>query len=800
MTPKLHRSITPLLLLCALCVSAVQLIAQTAPDARFQRFDKNADGKISREEAKGTAVEQRFDAFDKNKDGFLTPDETPRGRAAPESADPADKGGIVTKMDIRYAEAPPGVDANHLSLDVYAPKDAKNLPVMIYIHGGGWRTGDKRSTHTKPAYFTERGYVFVSLNYRLVPAVDILTQIQDSANAIGWVKKNIAQHGGDSTRLHLIGHSAGAHHVAILATNGRFLEKAGVTLTDLKSAVELDTQALDVPELMRGSDNALYLQAFGKDPEVWKQVSPRDNVAKEKGIPPFFLVVANERGPKLAQAAAFQKTLQAAGVRCELVEAPQHDHGSLNRAIGEKEDKVTQAMEKFLRDTDTPVRDPQKQTGMSASHQWEPSLSFDAEATKEGPLPVNAMQLVTHRGMLFCGMATSFERDRHSGASSYIYAKTSAAAPWKLEADFGPGTSRIGQMFSARFEHDEHGKPIPGGPQDILLAFTMNQGRRTGENPLQMRVRDDATGQWHTHDLPTPKVAEANVRELWLHRDRVTGADLLFVAANPSPLGLIAGVFDATAPGRIRWRSEPEITAQGRRGTSKWFGMATVNGVLFASDVDAVFRRDDGPQPKWTKVLQFPRGRGDEGGAEVRGLTTVPNPQSITGRPEKEMLLLATQMKLWRMRVPPLTTDQHEHTAELDLVPWFSEQVGEPIIFAESAFNRLTPFRTAPDTTPVWPIGFQVVYPVPGKTLSNHDPESYRLKDDAWYLLRDASAHYTLHRIDSDRRLFLARDFKPSPFAEEPHTLYACGYNGSYFKGSLGTAWVFKGTPKDKQP
>jgi hypothetical protein len=152
-------------------------------------------------------------------------------------------------------------------------------------------------------------------------------------------------------------------------------------------------------------------------------------------------------------------------------------------------------------------------------------------------------------------------------------------------------------MFSARFEHDEYGKPIPGGAQDILVAFTLNQGRRAEDKPLQMRVRDDATGQWHTHDLRTPKAAEANARELGLHRDRVTGADLLFVAAFPDLLGLIVGVYDSTAPGRIRWADKAELSATGRRA-GKWFGMATV-----------------GPQPKWTKVVQFPRGVGDEGGA-----------------------------------------------------------------------------------------------------------------------------------------------------------------------------------------
>jgi len=337
---------------------ATSLRAQTAPgaDARFQRFDKNNDGRISAGELGMPTV---FPQADKNGDGFVTPDEfaaymeqrqrgrtvrTTQGRA-PVRAAAADD--LVVKRDIRYRETP-GVEANLQSLDIYAPKDAKNLPVMIYIHGGGWQRGDKTAVGSKPAYFCSRGWVFVSLNYRLVPAVDLITQLQDSADAIAWVHTHIADHGGDPQRLHLMGHSAGAHHVAILATNERFLKAAGKDLSFLKSVVELDTQALDVPRMMEGSTNAVYVQAFGKDERLWREVSPLHHVAKGKGIPAFFLVVADNREQKLQQAAAFQKALQAAGVRCQFVEAPQHDHGSLNRAIGEPGDKVTAAMEQFL--------------------------------------------------------------------------------------------------------------------------------------------------------------------------------------------------------------------------------------------------------------------------------------------------------------------------------------------------------------------------------------------------------------------------------------------------------------------
>ena len=183
---------------------------------RFQRFDKSGDGKITPDELDMPVA---FKAADKNGDGFVTPDEfvsylqqrqgDHRGktarRQAPVPATTAE--GVRVKREIRYRDTL-GVEANLQSLDIYAPKDAKNLPVMIYIHGGGWQRGDKAAAGSKPAYFCSRGRVFVSLNYRLVPEVDLLTQLQDSADAIAWVHTHIADYGGDPRQLHLMGHSA----------------------------------------------------------------------------------------------------------------------------------------------------------------------------------------------------------------------------------------------------------------------------------------------------------------------------------------------------------------------------------------------------------------------------------------------------------------------------------------------------------------------------------------------------------------------------------------------------------------
>src|SRR5215212_6782759 len=100
-------------------------------------------------------------------------------------------------------------------LDVYAPAGAKNLPVVFWIHGGGWQAGNKSEVQEKPRVFTGRGFVFVSTNYRLLPAADMETIIRDCAKSLGWVHANIAKHGGDPQRIIVGGHSAGAQLAAL---------------------------------------------------------------------------------------------------------------------------------------------------------------------------------------------------------------------------------------------------------------------------------------------------------------------------------------------------------------------------------------------------------------------------------------------------------------------------------------------------------------------------------------------------------------------------------------------------------
>src|SRR5262245_51178549 len=116
------------------------------------------------------------------------------------------------KRDIPYVENGQALQV----LDVYYTPEAKDRPVVFWIHGGGWQTGDKKDVQIKPRVFNEKGFVFVSINYRLLPAVEMGEINRDVAKAMRWTHEHAAEFGGDPKRVFVMGHSAGAQLAALI--------------------------------------------------------------------------------------------------------------------------------------------------------------------------------------------------------------------------------------------------------------------------------------------------------------------------------------------------------------------------------------------------------------------------------------------------------------------------------------------------------------------------------------------------------------------------------------------------------
>ena len=259
------------------------------------------------------------------------------------------------KRDIPYANP---ADERQV-LDIYSPKGAKDLPVVFWIHGGGWQTGDKKEVELKPQVFTDKGFVFVSTNYRLLPAVDMGTIVRDVAKSIHWVHDHIGEYGGDPKRLLVMGHSAGAQLAALVCTDERYLKAEGLSLAIIKGCVPVDGDTFDVPAIIETAETRWrvhglppakfgHREKFGNDPAKHKDFSAVTHVAKDKGIPPFLILHVAGHPDTTAQAQRLGNVLKDAGVAVTVFGARETTHAKINADLGKPDDPATKSLFEFL--------------------------------------------------------------------------------------------------------------------------------------------------------------------------------------------------------------------------------------------------------------------------------------------------------------------------------------------------------------------------------------------------------------------------------------------------------------------
>ncbi|HTH08932.1 MAG TPA: alpha/beta hydrolase [Acidovorax sp.] len=253
----------------------------------------------------------------------------------------------------RIADVPYGSDPRQ-RMDVYVPTglaaSAVRAPVIFMVHGGGWRHGDKamgRVVQEKVARWVPLGFVLISVNYRLLPETPVAEQERDVQAALMAAQQRAPQWGADSGRFILMGHSAGAHLVALLNARAPQVLREGAW--PWLGTVSLDSAMMNVPARMRVPHLPLYDDAFGKDPAYWVALSPFHQWTP--GAPPMQMVCSTQRADDPCQQSdAMALHVRSRGGRAEVL--PQDlDHGEINAQLGLDSD-YTRAVETFMASLD----------------------------------------------------------------------------------------------------------------------------------------------------------------------------------------------------------------------------------------------------------------------------------------------------------------------------------------------------------------------------------------------------------------------------------------------------------------
>ncbi|HVS40336.1 MAG TPA: alpha/beta hydrolase [Gemmataceae bacterium] len=298
--------------------------------------------------------------------------------AAPAAADDIP---LQQTLDIPYSD-----DSPLQALDVFAPKNAANRPVVLFVHGGAWMIGDKDTLGLYRGvglWFAKQGAVAVCINYRLAPAAKHPDQVKDVARAFAWTRAHVRDYGGDPDRIFLCGHSAGGHLVSLLATDEAYLKDPALKLTDADRAAlkgvmsvsgiyciptqEQFNAMLDgmVKGLIQISDHSPIIVAlapalkrlncnlnpfrltFGDDNAAAQQAAPLTHV--RKGLPPFLVLYAERELPMVDDMAReFAKALKDKGDPVEIEKIPHCDHNFILFKLDQPHDPAAAALLAFL--------------------------------------------------------------------------------------------------------------------------------------------------------------------------------------------------------------------------------------------------------------------------------------------------------------------------------------------------------------------------------------------------------------------------------------------------------------------
>jgi acetyl esterase/lipase len=238
-----------------------------------------------------------------------------------------------------------GVDPNALSLDIAAPKGACRAPVVLWVHGGAYQIGDKANqVAAKRALFNGKGWIFVSINYRLTTpgsptSARFPDHYEDVAAAVAWVHRSIGAYGGDPDRLALLGHSAGADIVANVADQPRYLAAVGLTPRSIDCVGPLDTEGFDKVTSVGDGESVQWETALGNNPDYLTETSATRFITGDDSLPPTIGVVRGAPDRRAIEQAYLAK-VASTGARTVTIDAAGLSHEDVNTRIGAPGDTV----------------------------------------------------------------------------------------------------------------------------------------------------------------------------------------------------------------------------------------------------------------------------------------------------------------------------------------------------------------------------------------------------------------------------------------------------------------------------
>jgi acetyl esterase/lipase len=239
--------------------------------------------------------------------------------------------------------------ARPLALDIYVPDGVRAPPLVIWVHGGAWRTGSRAKP---PAlYLLDRGFAVASISYRFSQEAVFPAQIEDCRDAVRWLRGHASQYGYDATRIGVWGASAGGHLAALLGTSGSGVDKVHAVV-DFFGPTDIPEMAKFPGKMDHNSPDSPESQLIGGPLQENKEKAALANPIRfVTADDPPFLIVHGDQDPLVPpnQSELLETALKSAGVPVEYLVLKGAGHGGPQFSTPEIRDKITAFFHRHLR-------------------------------------------------------------------------------------------------------------------------------------------------------------------------------------------------------------------------------------------------------------------------------------------------------------------------------------------------------------------------------------------------------------------------------------------------------------------
>jgi hypothetical protein len=435
---------------------------------------------------------------------------------------------------------------------------------------------------------------------------------------------------------------------------------------------------------------------------------------------------------------------------------------------------------------------------------WKQSLpirSGDPGITKIGGTEVRALAVFDGKLFAAIGYWMDTERENLALPGAQVLRLDDANSDWQIDFQLDermPAGRRryqaISNLKAVRFNVDDGGAALDP-PVDLLLAGVWSHGGLE----VFSRVTGAPSFPWSRIRIPGHESAPpgSQVRSFSLHRDQVTGIDVVFAGASNA---IFVGTYHRSQKS-IVWNPQPEwqgdmVGRPAAKGRVSSF--AECNGRLYAAVYDAIYERSDGTSPTWKKVFETTiHARENSSVTGLRGLTSIANPSG-----SGQVLLASVEDDPSRVyRIDPNAVDASGHyraTLDLDVTAFLTQALGTEASYVGLAYNDTTEYTDSVGRCSYRFIGLEVITPRAAETFSKD-----HFNSDAHYLIRDCGGNYVLQEIQDLQIvpkpvLVSVRALAVSPFASDPiGTVYSGGFDANN-NPVHNTAWLYSGIPVEK--